>query len=100
MITQNLKYLQVQGVERDIRNARGFSQVGGGKKDIEYFKKVTKCKGCGQVGHWHKDKKCPKRGGTSSSSGSRDQLAKQNYMTMIEEENSGDSEPEITFVAE
>ena len=102
---QNMKYHQVQGMKRDIKNARGFNQIRGGKKDIEYLKKVTKCKGCGMTGHWHKDPVCPKRGGsgtasTSSGSGSRDQPVKTNYMNIVEEENSGGSEPEITLVEE
>ena len=58
---------QVQQARMNLRNSRGFGdkgqRKGQGKKDITYLKKITKCNGCGQVGHWHKDAICPKRGG-------------------------------------
>ena len=65
---QSMQYKQVQQAKTNLRNARGFAEKGQGKKgqgkkDIAYLKRITRCKGCNQVGHWHKDAICPKRGG-------------------------------------
>ena len=64
---QSMHYKQVQQAKTNLRNSRGFGdkglRKGQGKKDVAYLKKITRCNGCNQVGHWHKDAICPKRGG-------------------------------------
>lgn len=78
---QNLNYRQVQQKKAKFRNARGFRDVhtggnssfsgGGGRtvrRDIEQLKRVTRCKSCGEVGHWHRE--CPRRSTSQQASAS------------------------------
>ena len=78
---QNLNYRQVQQKKAEFRNARGFRDVhtggnssfsgGGGRtvrRDIEQLKRVTRCKSCGEVGHWHRE--CPRRSTSQQASAS------------------------------
>lgn len=70
----SLNYKQVQQQKKEVRNARGFKPVtgnatGGGytmRRDLQQLKSVTKCKACGQVGHWHRE--CPTKQRTTPSS--------------------------------
>ena len=58
-----------QGPAKQQRRAHNSSHAGKGKrfgkgigkKEVAYLKSFTKCKGCGQKGHWHKDAFCPKQ---------------------------------------
>ena len=56
--------------KKDKELGRGYGRGGGpgrfegnirAKFTIEEVKKRTKCKACGQLGHWHRDPECPKR---------------------------------------
>ena len=60
---QSTQYKQVQQAKTSTRHARGFAEKGQDKKDIAYLKKITRCNGCNQGGHWREDAICPKRGG-------------------------------------
>lgn len=71
-----MSYKQVQQSKRDVRNSRGFRPVNpqsgsasGGytmRRDLQQLKAVTKCKSCGQTGHWHRE--CPNKVRNSSAS--------------------------------
>ena len=45
---------------RTVMSTTGRLQGGNYRMSIEELKKVSKCKACNQVGHWHKDPQCPK----------------------------------------
>ena len=75
---QNLNYRQVQQKKAEFRNARGFRDVHTGgnssfsggvgrtvRRDIDQLKRVTRCKSCGEMGHWHRE--CPRRSASQSS---------------------------------
>lgn len=69
----NMSYRQVQQQKRDVRNSRGYRPVGGAggagqtmRRDLQHLKSVTKCKACGEVGHWHRE--CPNKSKMQSMS--------------------------------
>ena len=71
----NMSYRQVQQQKKEVRNSRGYrpinvaNQAGSGmRRDLQQLKAVTRCKSCGELGHWHKE--CPKKQVSASSTGS------------------------------
>ena len=68
----NMSYKQVQQSKREVRNARGYRPVVSGsgsntmRRDLQQLKAVTKCKSCGETGHWHRE--CPHKGQQQSQS--------------------------------
>ena len=43
-----------------------------GKLSIEEVKRRTRCKACGQIGHWHRDAECPQKGSATAGSKPRE----------------------------
>lgn len=41
------------------------------KPRVDELKKKTKCNACGQIGHWARDKKCPKNSGSTDKNNSQ-----------------------------
>ena len=92
---QGMRYNQVQRTKQNFKLSRGFNNAGRGsgksfgkgvgKKDVTYLKSITKCKGCGQKGHWHKDAVCPKRLG-----GDGGEIVTKNQFMALAEELPGD----------
>eukprot|EP00435_Cladocopium_sp_Y103_P026844 s2890_g6.t1 len=80
---QVMSYKQVQQQKREVKNSRGFRPVGNAsnagngtmRRDLQQLKAVTRCKSCGELGHWHRE--CPNKsvgkpnaaGSVSASSG-------------------------------
>ena len=68
-----MSYRQVQQQKREVRNARGFRPAAGGnnnsavtmRRDLQQLKSVTRCKACGELGHWHRE--CPSKIPASST---------------------------------
>ena len=95
----SMSYRQVQQQKRDVRNARGFRPVAGGnnfsggtmRRDLQQLKAVTKCKACGEVGHWHRE--CPSKSSNSkipaSSTGATAAGASHSWWSLVQP--SGDS---------
>ena len=62
-----MSYRQVQQQKRAVKNAGGYRPVIGGngsqggtmRRDLQQLKSVTRCKNCGELGHWHKE--CPQK---------------------------------------
>lgn len=83
MIQQKKKttFAQSQQKKKEKELGRGYSGGGGGPRggmksfrgefrgrlSIEEIKSKTRCKSCGQVGHWHRDAECPNKNKGSSS---------------------------------
>ena len=67
----SMTYKQVQQQKREVRNARGYRPVVGAnnqglgtmRRDLQQLKSVTRCKSCGEVGHWHRE--CPQKNANS-----------------------------------
>eukprot|EP00435_Cladocopium_sp_Y103_P033633 s58_g8.t1 len=65
----NMSYRNVQQQKREVKNARGYRPVisssnssghgGTMRRDLQQLKSVTRCKACGELGHWHKE--CPQK---------------------------------------
>lgn len=94
----NLNYKQVQQQKKEVRNARGFKPVVGTsqtpghpmRRDLQHLKSITKCKSCGQVGHWHKE--CPNKNRTSNSSNpSGTGTVNHGWWSLVQEESLGES---------
>ena len=60
----SMSYRQVQQQKRDVKTARGFRPVNSGgnygsgvtmRRDLQQLKSVTRCKACGELGHWQKN---------------------------------------------
>ena len=71
----NLSYRQVQQQKKEVRNSRGYKSInvsnqqgGGMRRDLQQLKAVTRCKSCGELGHWHKE--CPRKQVSHASTGS------------------------------
>ena len=70
-----MSYRQVQQQKKEVRNSRRYrpinvsNQQGSGmRRDLQQLKAVTRCKSCGDLGHWHKE--CPRKQVNTSSTGS------------------------------
>jgi hypothetical protein len=67
----HMSYKQVQQQKRDVKNSRGYRPVGGVsnnhggtmRRDLQQLKSVTRCKNCGELGHWHRE--CPQKSSSS-----------------------------------
>eukprot|EP00435_Cladocopium_sp_Y103_P001187 s753_g1.t1 len=67
----SMSYRQVQNQKREVKNARGYRPIIGGsnhsvgtmRRDLQQLKSVTRCKACGEVGHWHRE--CPQKNSNS-----------------------------------
>eukprot|EP00435_Cladocopium_sp_Y103_P028466 s235_g7.t1 len=71
----NMSYRQLQQQKKEVRNSRGYrpvnvqNNVGGGmRRDLQQLKAVTRCKSCGELGHWHRE--CPSKKNHTPSAGS------------------------------
>ena len=71
----NMSYRQVQQQKKEVRNSRGYRPINvqnngssGMRRDLQQLKSVTRCKSCGELGHWHKE--CPRKNVNTSSTGS------------------------------
>ena len=85
MIQQRKKTTYAQSLQKkkDRELGRGY-QTGGkggpksfkgefrGRISIEEVKQKTRCKSCGQIGHWHKDAICPNNKSASSSTATKE----------------------------
>lgn len=72
----NMSYKQVQQQKKDVRNSRGYrsfpnasGSAGPMRRDLQHLKSITRCKNCGELGHWHKE--CPKPSKTPSANRSQ-----------------------------
>ena len=61
MISRNTFFLHSPGTRPQAGGGRQFQGNLRARFTIAEVKQRTKCKACGQVGHWHKDPECPKR---------------------------------------
>eukprot|EP00435_Cladocopium_sp_Y103_P039931 s1305_g10.t1 len=70
----NMSYRQVQQSKKEVRNSRGYRPVtvnstgGGMRRDLQQLKSVTRCKSCGELGHWHRE--CPHKKVNNPATGS------------------------------
>eukprot|EP00435_Cladocopium_sp_Y103_P069743 s367_g33.t2 len=72
----NMSYRQVQQQKKEVRNSRGYRPINvhqnsggsGMRRDLQQLKAVTRCKSCGELGHWHRE--CPQKNASKSSTGS------------------------------
>eukprot|EP00435_Cladocopium_sp_Y103_P073835 s52_g45.t1 len=73
----NMSYRQVQQQKKEVRNSRGYRPINvqnqnhgssGMRRDLQQLKAVTRCKSCGELGHWHRE--CPRKNMSTSSTGS------------------------------
>lgn len=93
----NLNYKQVQQQKKEVRNARGFKPVVAApqnhghpmRRDLQHLKSITKCKACGQVGHWHKE--CPTKNRSTSSNPSSSGTVSHGWWSLVQEEPLGES---------
>ena len=93
-----MSYKQVQQQKRKVKNARGFrpkvsSSAGSGmRRDLQQLKAVTKCKNCGEMGHWHRE--CPRKNQSQSSSNSTnataDQPSSHSWWSLVQTAESAD----------
>lgn len=93
-----MSYKQVQQQKRKVKNARGFrpkvsSSAGSGmRRDLQQLKAVTKCKNCGEMGHWHRE--CPRKNQFQSSSNSTnttaDQPSSHSWWSLVQTAESAD----------
>lgn len=99
----NMSYKQVQQQKKEVRNGRGFrtfeapqrgAPQGGHtmRRDLQQLKAVTKCKACGQVGHWHRE--CPSKARASNASNvsnasgaSQSSSTQQGWWSMVHDED-------------
>eukprot|EP00435_Cladocopium_sp_Y103_P064553 s1080_g26.t1 len=65
----------VQQQKKEDRNSRGYRPINvqnnggsGMRRDLQQLKAVTRCKSCGELGHWHCE--CPRQNANMSSTGS------------------------------
>eukprot|EP00435_Cladocopium_sp_Y103_P035426 s3103_g9.t1 len=96
----SMSYKQVQNQKREVRNARGYRPVVGGssgvtmRRDLQQLKSVTRCKSCGELGHWHKE--CPQKTSNqskipASSSGAASTNAAHGWWSLVQPDSFGDA---------
>ena len=92
----SMSYRQVQQQKRDVKTARGFRPVNSGgnygsgvtmRRDLQQLKSVTRCKACGELGHWHKE--CPQKQNNqskipNSSSGAASASASHGWWSLVQ----------------
>ena len=98
-----MSYRQVQQQKREVKNARGYRPVGsnsagnGMRRDLQQLKAVTKCKNCGETGHWHRE--CPRKTASQSSNANQNASASQSsshsWWSLVQPVDAVDSQSSI-----
>ena len=97
-----MSYKQVQQQKREVKNARGYRPIvsnssgSGMRRDLQQLKAVTKCKNCGEMGHWHRE--CPHKKVQGVNQGqntnaSASQSSNHSWWSLVQPVGSCDSHP-------